>query len=567
MDDVKLDGVKLNGSDNRSLVTRRDTALMEYYTRESPSGPYPSYQQEAPTFRDSIMVLFRQKKVILAVLVATLAVTYLGLELHTPRYEAQAKLLIRAEKLIESSYYKSTDNAFKTEIVLTQSEVVKSRPVLERTVKALQLDERPLDLERRFATPVRRYWMDLTGRMGSTAVTAPPPGSPARANIALDDLRLNIKVKPVPNTNLFTVSVKDFDPEMAARIANTVAHYYIIFDLEQILADIASKYGEKHLIIKQLRDDIVKYEGQLNDPQVSYAETLGPASAKILEKASPPLHPNGYPSSLLMLIAAVCGLLLGLALAFMFERMDPTFRSAEDVRRVMNLPVLGSIPVKKFGFKYFRSKPMISTRYSRSFKDLADRMFVLMNQESVRSVLVTSCSPREGASLVAANLGLYLSRTSGRKVLLIDANFDRPSLNGIFHLPKNDGLSDVLSGSAHLADAVRRVNDNLDVLTTRPHEHSLLTNYSIAHLKGFIQRMNISYGMVLIDASNLKNSKDPEILSAAFDGTVLVMDPGRARRQAVRATLEGLERKRTNILGVVLNRRVYHMPQMFYGQV
>ena len=141
----------------------KNSALMEYFPGEIPYEEYHGLSSK-PSSRDNLKVLFRQKYVILATLLVTLVTVYVGYKLRTPLYETHVRLLIRAEKLVESPYYRDLDNSFKSEVTLTQAEIAKSNPVLERVVKALKLDERPLNYERSFASPIKQYVIDLKSR-------------------------------------------------------------------------------------------------------------------------------------------------------------------------------------------------------------------------------------------------------------------------------------------------------------------------------------------------------------------------------------------------------------------
>ncbi len=550
----------------KSLVTR-DSALMEFSPSETVFNEYNVHSSEHATARDTLKILFRQKKVIITVFLVTLVFVYIGFKFRTPLYETNVKLLIRAEKLVESPFYKNLDNSFKSEIVLTQAEIVKSNPVLERVVKSLKLDERPLDYERAFASPVKRFFMDFQSKSSAKKIQALESNKPLRFRLALRDLGKRVKVKPIPNTNLFSIWAKDFNPEAAAKIANTVSHYYIVFDLEQQMAELSTKYGAKNIIIKQLREETQRFEERQKLGTNSYADIMGPASTKILEEAAVPLEATGFPTAVVLLLAAVCGLSLGIILAFLFEKIDPTFRSPDDVRKALNLPLLGSVPVRKFGTKLLKQKPFFSTRYTRSFQDLADHLSLLMKAEGLRSVLITACSPGDGASVVTANIATYLSLNTGHKVLIIDANLRQPTLHKLFNVPADDGFSDVLQGKVVLEKAIRRVSDQLDILPTMKCAESSLSLLNSPKIREGIRKLEESYDIIVIDSSNLKDFKDSEVLSSVLDGVVLVIEPGRARRQAVRASLEALEQKKVNILGVIFNKRVFHVPQILYRQV
>jgi uncharacterized protein involved in exopolysaccharide biosynthesis len=121
---------------------------------ERPAAVMPTPTQDI-TLRDYVRVLFRRKGVILAIVIGASVAASLGLQLKTPVYEAQVKMLISAQKQIESPFYRDLVGSRSTEIALTQTEVVKSNPVLERAVKALRLYQRPLDYEQPYASPLK----------------------------------------------------------------------------------------------------------------------------------------------------------------------------------------------------------------------------------------------------------------------------------------------------------------------------------------------------------------------------------------------------------------------------
>ena len=318
----------------------RNSSLKEYSNQEIAFNDV----HLAPA-RDPLQVLIKQKNIILAAFFMTIFVVYVGFKLHTPTYQARVKLLIRAEKLVESPYYRDLDNSIRTEMVSTQAEIVKSKPVLERVVKAMRLDERPLNYEKKFASPLKQLVMSLQSRLIRKSSQVSKFNNAYRFRLALRDLNLRVKVKPIPNTSLFSISAEDFDPAVAAQIANTVSHYYVMFDLEQQMAELGTKYGEKNNIIRQLRSDAQRFETYLSSPSGSYADSMGPASAKILEEATVPTEAVGYSTLLVMCIAGICGLILGVALAFLFERPDPILQSTD--ARQPKLPMEDAIRALK----------------------------------------------------------------------------------------------------------------------------------------------------------------------------------------------------------------------------
>ena len=124
------------------------------------------------------------------------------------------------------------------------------------------------------------------------------------------------------DTNLFTISVSDFNPVAAAIIANVVSRSYVIFDLEQQMSELQLQYGDKHPIVMQLRDNINKMIQNLSGEPLPAVDAIGPASVKIIEQAQVPLYPTGTSKRIVIFFALIMSLFFGVMLAFGFEYVD-----------------------------------------------------------------------------------------------------------------------------------------------------------------------------------------------------------------------------------------------------
>jgi capsular exopolysaccharide synthesis family protein len=268
-----------------------------------------------------------------------------GLLLQTPQYEAQVKMLIQARKYVESPYYRDISEYRNSEMTLTQSEIVRSVPVLERVVKSLKLYELPNDYEKQFSSPVKSLFIDLSLRFSSEKPNETTEDY--RIRKTLQKLRERVKVEPIKDTDLFTISVLDFDPNMSAKIANVLSRSYCIFDLEQKLAELEQKYGPKHLIVIQLTDNINKLEEILTQDTLPTKEAIGPASVKIIEQAISPLKPIGLSKKIIILVSLLMSIMFGIVMAFISEMFDTSIKSPEEVTQALKLPLIGYIPKRE----------------------------------------------------------------------------------------------------------------------------------------------------------------------------------------------------------------------------
>ncbi len=526
-------------------------------------------EEQHTTLRDYLRVVFRQKLVIFTSIVTVMATVYLGVHLRTPVYQSRVKILVSGEKQVESPYYREMLGYRDNQLTLTQSEMVLSRPVLELAVRALGLDKKPLDYENKFAWPHKRRIISRRAAVMEKKLAAMPPDN-ARLFIlenAINELRANIKVEPVRDTSMFTITSSDFSPIGAAVIANTVSRAYVIFDLQQQLAELQLKYGDKHSTVLQLRDSIEHMTTSLNGQPLPDVEAIGPASVKVVEQASVPLQPAGPAKELVYLLAALMSVFLGVMLAFACEYLDQTFKTPQEMEQFLNVPYLGFVPFRGRWENALIKDAERATPYVLAFRNLSDQLYLIMKDRGYKSLLVTSAEPSEGVTTIAANLGIYLSTIRGHRVLVIAANLRNQIMHDLFGLENKIGLSDVVQGKAGLKEAVSHITPTLDVLFTGRSNLNPITILDSNKMAEMVKEAEASYDLVLVDCANLGGYKDGLVVSSYVDSTAVVIDESKTRRQLVQAAIAPLRQKKVNILGAILNNRTFAIPRIIYDRI
>lgn len=506
------------------------------------------------TMRDYIKVLFRQKWVIIVTFVTVMVTVSVGLLLRTPVYDATVKLLVTGEKQAMSPYYRELVPYQNIAAAVTQSEIVKSNPVMEMTIKTTGL--KPLDYEAKFANPVKKIFVKLGAwllnkKMDSFKLTEDQKRG-YLYRFAIEDLKNSVKVEPMRDTNMFTLTVRDFNPIAAAAIANIVSRSYSIFDLEQQLAEMQIKYGEKNLAVIQLRDSIEKLMKNLTGQPLPDVEAIGPASVKIIEQAQPPLKPSGIPNVLVFILALFMALFLGVMLAFAFEYMDQTFKSPSDVTKALGIPYLGSIP-RKFN--------------KNSFKEAADQIYFEIKDNKLKTLIFTAALPEEGVTTAVNGIAASMASKANYKVLIVDANPVNASLHKALNIPNREGLFEVLEGKAPFDKVVVTVGPHLNALTagkTSLNPATLLESHKMAD---FIKQVAARYDAILIDCANLMESKDVLNLAAHADGVVMLVNESRTRKQVAKSAIAPLEQKKARIVGAILGSRTFAIPRAIYERV
>ncbi len=508
------------------------------------------------TLRDYLGVLFRRMPIIVTLVVVTTVTVTIGLMLQTPVYEAQVKMLISAKKQIEATYYQDLAGYNTTEkVAVTQSEIVNSNPILQRTVDALSLYAKPLDYEKKYASPLKKFVIDWSLSQGKLEEVKPGERPAIRFRMALEELRKNIEVQPIRDTNTFIIRARDFSPVGAARIANAISRSYVIFDLEQQLAEIQLKYGGKHPSVIQLRDSINKIIKTMNGSPVADIEAIGPASVKIIEQASLPLYPIGTSKKLILAAAMIMSLGLGLILAFTFEHLDPTLKTMQETEKALNLPLLGSLPSN-------------GKNRDRFAENLADHFYLVMKEKGMKSVLIAPVESNGHTNpCIIADLGRYLSGKAGHPVLLLDADLRRPSLAKYFKIKETPGLAEVLEGKALFEQAVQNVTGSLSVLTAGKAIKSPINLFDSEKMSDLITEAKKRFDYIFLTTAGLLEHKDAVLISSKVDGTAVVVDEGRTRKEVAKVAISPLGDKKTNLIGAIQNNRTFPIPGIFYDLV
>jgi succinoglycan biosynthesis transport protein ExoP len=174
-----------------------------------------------------------------------------------------------------------------------------------------------------------------------------------------------------------------------------------------------------------------------------------------------------------------------------------------------------------------------------------------------RSVVITSPGPSEGKTTVVANLGLMLA-SMGRKVLLVDSDFRRPSLHAFFGLSNTNGLSRLLAGrypsGVSFETVIQKTRiPRLSVLTTGP---TVLPRNDFLHSSDFSElllRLEEEYEAVLIDTPPVLQVPGARVIGQLTDGVILIARAGETAREAVANAYGRLAADNVRVLGLILN--------------
>lgn len=497
---------------------------------------------------------------ILTTVVASAATYWFSLQ-QTPVYETRARLIVGPG--IENL---SPDlNALRAggQLMQTYGELATTRPVLQAVIDDLGLNMRPDELGRR------------------------------------------ISIKTNQETQILSVVVQHADPQLAAAIANSTAEMLvrmspsgmsdnpamalnvqmrsevervdgIIRDSEARISQLegqihtATTLDEQRLLMDELSGERARLSDAHRNLTLLY-DALSKASTnqvRIIEPAAIGFRVDSQ-LRLKVMISALVGLVLGAVVALAFEYFDDSIKSADELTQAADVPLLGSIARHKSlrgaGRERLAVQALPESRTAENYRMLGTKLLFANGANRVRSVLLSSAQMSEDTGEIAANLAVILAQT-GNRVVLVDANLNRPTIGQIFGIPDRlGGLTDVLTGQAK-APRLATVSwaPGLSILPSGPVSYDSFALLSSNRMVNLLKQLENEADIVIVTASPLLAFADSLILASRVDGAVIVARRGKARPDMVSQVVKSLRSLNAHIIGTVLdNNRILWMPSFF----
>jgi Mrp family chromosome partitioning ATPase/capsular polysaccharide biosynthesis protein len=277
-----------------------------------------------------------------------------------------------------------------------------------------------------------------------------------------------VSVEPQLNTDIINISATGADAREAAGIANSFARQFISYrqtadraalsnarsQVEQQLAGmtVLEQASERGAILAQRAGDLHTLEAM---------QTGGYEVVQLAEVPETPASPRPVRN---VFAALIGGLLVGILLAFVVDRLDRRIKTTDSLEKEFGLPLLAGIPrlnhllipdgSARSDASVSFSDP--SPRFVESFRSLRSNLKYFEFDRQIRTIAVTSGLPREGKTVTTVNLAVSLA-LSGARVAVIEADLRRPMVHRYFRLSNAVGVSNILAGTHNLPTVMQRV--------------------------------------------------------------------------------------------------------------
>jgi capsular exopolysaccharide synthesis family protein len=260
-----------------------------------------------------------------------------------------------------------------------------------------------------------------------------------------------------------------------------------------------------------------------------------------------------------LMIALMLGLMGGIGLAFLFEYLDDTVKSSEDLEQITGLPVVGVVP--EVDIDQFENDKISLLTHSDPTSAIAEAYRSFRTALTFSSagghpkiLHVSSAGSSEGKTTTAISTALTFVQ-AGAKALLVDCDLRSPSLHKEFSIANETGLTNFLTGEFKLDEIVQKSHvKNLWLLLAGPIPPNPAELLSSGKMMELLEIAEDNYDVVIIDSPPLLGLADALVLSNLSSATVLVVDAGVTRKGVLEGALKRLRGVNSNIIGTVLTK-------------
>jgi capsular exopolysaccharide synthesis family protein len=262
-------------------------------------------------------------------------------------------------------------------------------------------------------------------------------------------------------------------------------------------------------------------------------------------------------------LALALGIAVGVLIALLVEQMHQTLEGSDDIEQKLGLPLLTSIPALRRGD--LRGLPKVSANpagvavakpmsaFAESFRVVRARLAHAKGGDKVRISAVTSALPGEGKSNTALALA-RISAMSGQRVMIIDCDLRRCSLNLLLGIAPEAGIAQVLKGEKRWQDIAGRDElSGADILPASVESFSPVDLFGSDAMKQLLTEIARVYDLIVLDCPPVLTLAEARTLSALADGVIFVVRRGKTPLYAARTAIAQLQDTGARVLGVVFN--------------
>jgi polysaccharide biosynthesis transport protein len=306
------------------------------------------------------------------------------------------------------------------------------------------------------------------------------------------------------------------------------------------------------------------YESYLQRYQeIADQDQLNISDARLMTYADLPTSPSSPKLRIALALAIALGLMLGFGAGVIAEMFDQSVKNADDLEAKVGHPAIASIPTiskrmmrqmppaERHPSGYLVGRPM--SAFTEALRVLRTVIVYSKLDFSVKVVAVTSALPDEGKTTISMCLA-RVAAMSGQRVLVVDCDLRKQSINDVIDIETDVGILQVLAGEAPWRAAiVRDPNSDAHVLPVATSGFTPRDVFGSEAMERLVGELRAHYDLVVLDCAPILAVAETRVLVKHADTTVIVARAGRSAVGAVRSAVAQTEGAGGKVLGIALN--------------
>ena len=343
-------------------------------------------------------------------------------------------------------------------------------------------------------------------------------------DLNIDEYNATTEVKLLEETNLIVLTVKHKSALMAYRYIQSIMNNY------SVVSD---------FVIKNVVLDVIQ------SPTIPLM----------------PSNPNR--SKLFTLLGLIAGFAIAILYVAYYSYLKDTVKNSKEASSKLAARLLGTVYHEKIGKERRKTRknsmvitnPILSFRYTESCRMAASRIRSRLDQKEAKTLLVTSVAENEGKSTIASNIAISIAQ-EGKNVLLIDADFRKPSLYKIFDIDKNQvtNLVAILrSGVGMQKSIVKLKKYPLYFILNNTNTGSIDDVLANNRFRSLIRFSRTKFDYIILDTAPMGLVPDAEGIAELCDASLIVVREDVILAKNINDAIDTLNETNAKVLGIVFN--------------
>jgi capsular exopolysaccharide synthesis family protein len=203
-----------------------------------------------------------------------------------------------------------------------------------------------------------------------------------------------------------------------------------------------------------------------------------------------------------------------------------------------------------------------------AYRGLKSNLLTHWNNGSKKTLMFVGSSPGDGVTTTGLNFAIVLAQDTKKKVLFIDTNVRTPSLHQICNIESSPGVTDLSTDLEKAKAGIKKFGPwELFVLPCGGNKSDPIPLFESTLFVEFMDSMRAQFDYIIIDTPPASRFLESRVFCSHVDGVVLVIHYSKTRRQAAMSIKKDLEEAGANILGVVVNKMRFYIPEWLYKRL